>query len=199
MEATTFLDNLSPIQKFTEWFEEAKKTTLKDPNAMVLSTADTEGQPHSRIVLLKDVRPDGFVIYTNYQSNKGRQIAANPNVAFNFFWDPLFRQVKWRGKAEKLTRAESEAYWKTRPRQSQLGQWVSQQSQPVSTREAMEQELIAAEEKWQNQDVPCPPHWGGYLLAPTYVEFWIGREGRFHDRYTYKKVENTWFGQRLYP
>jgi pyridoxamine 5'-phosphate oxidase len=199
MSVNDFLNGQSPIEKFNAWFEEAKKTNLTYANAMVLSTVSPEGFPTSRVVLMKETRPEGLVFYTNYESLKGQHMVKNPKVAANFYWDPLFRQVKWLGTVEKVSREDSEAYWNSRPRESQIGQWVSKQSRAVANRETLDNEYKAAETKWQNQNIPCPQNWGGYLLRPTYVEFWIGREGRFHDRYTYQKVENQWLGQRLYP
>jgi pyridoxamine 5'-phosphate oxidase len=194
-----FLDGMSPIEKLQCWFEEAKKTSLQNPNAFALGTVDATSAPHARVVLMKDIRPEGIVFYTNYESQKGRDLAANPNCSALFFWDPLNRQIKLLCKAEKVSRADSEKYWSTRPRLSQLSQWVSKQSRPVPDRETMERELERAKAEFEGRDVPCPGHWGGYILKPTYVEFWIGREGRFHDRYTYRKVESKWLPTRLYP
>lgn len=199
IEADQFLQARTPFEIFSDWLDEAKKTSLQAPESFVLSTSTNENWPNSRVLLLKEIRADGLVFYTNYESDKGRELKANPKAVMNFFWDPLWRQVKWQGLAEKISHQESEKYWATRPRQSQLSQWVSRQSQPVQNREHMERLLQEAERQFHGQEVPCPAHWGGYLLRPTYVEFWIGRDGRFHDRYAYRKVENRWRGQRLYP
>lgn len=204
-DAHLFLQNKTPIEMFSQWMDEAKKTTLSLPNAFVLSTIGIDGTngsdstPNSRVLLLKDIKPEGLVFYTNYESQKGREISKNPIATMNFFWDPLFRQVKWTGHLTKISREESEMYWITRPRESQLSQWVSKQSTVVKDREQLDNELNNAELLFASKPVPLPQNWGGYLLSPTYVEFWIGREGRFHDRYTYHKVENNWLGQRLYP
>ncbi|MCB0350016.1 MAG: pyridoxamine 5'-phosphate oxidase [Bdellovibrionales bacterium] len=198
-DSQAFLKNKTPIEVFSEWMEEAKKTPLTLPNAFTLSTIALDGTPNSRVLLLKDLLPKGLVFYTNYDSEKGKEIAKNSCVTMNFYWEPLFKQVKWKGTLNKVSRDDSEKYWVTRPRESQLSQWVSKQSEPVESREQLDRELQAAELMFSNKPVPLPENWGGYLLTPTYVEFWIGRDGRFHDRFTYHKVENLWRGQRLYP
>lgn len=201
-EADNFLQGQTPLEILKNWLEDATaRANLKNPNAFVLSTANKEGRPSSRVVLLKEIRPEGLVFYTNYESRKGHDLNANPQAAVNFHWDALGRQVLLEGRVEKIPRGESETYWTTRPRASQLSQWLSKQSQIVPSREQMEREFVAAEARFANKDVPCPPHWGGYLFRPANVEFWIGRDGRFHDRYayTYQKVENAWAGHRLYP
>ncbi len=198
-DAQNFLQTLSPIEMFSKWMEEAKKTTLALPNAFTLSTIGLDDTPNSRVLLLKDIQNDGLVFYTSYESEKSKEIAKNPHVVMNFYWEPLFRQVKWKGELHKVSREESEKYWITRPRVSQLSQWVSKQSTPALNRAQLDRELHAANEMFLSKPVPLPETWGGYLLKPTYVEFWIGRDGRFHDRFTYQKVENNWLGQRLYP
>jgi len=198
-ESEQLLDGKTPLELFRTWLEEAKGTSLKQPEAFTLATVSEGGQPRARVLLLKEIRPEGLVFFTNYNSQKGLDLKKNPKAALNFFWDPMARQVLWQGSVQKLPRAESERYWTSRPRSSQLSQWVSRQSQPVKDRSIMDAEWKIAENKFSNKEVPCPEHWGGYLLSPTYVEFWLGREGRFHDRYAYQKVENSWRGQRLYP
>ena len=199
VEANDFLQNKTPLEKFAEWLKEAQSTSLKQPDAFTLCTLTADSKPRSRIVLVKEIRDVGIVFFTNYKSMKGRDLERTPYASANFYWDTLFRQVNFQGEVSRLSRAESEAYWATRPRLSQLAQWVSQQSEPVDSRKKMEEELAAADQKFLGTSVPCPIHWGGYLLSPTKVEFWQGREGRFHDRYSYQKVENQWRGQRLYP
>jgi pyridoxamine 5'-phosphate oxidase len=194
-----FLHGQSPLQYFSKWYLEALQLKLKNPNAMVLSTTDVTGLARSRIVLLKDQRPEGLVFYTNYHSQKGRDLLHNPNCSLLFYWDELFRQVHFHGRVEKTSRKDSEIYWATRSRDSQLSQLVSHQSDPVHSREQMDDELRHVNEKFANQPVPCPENWGGYLFRPTFVEFWIGRDARFHDRYTYQLVGSTWHGRRLYP
>lgn len=188
-----------PWSTFQEWFAEAHKANLRDPNAMVLSTVDGNGAPQSRVVLCKEIRPQGLIFYTNYESAKGRQLAARPACAVNFFWDPLHKQVSMRGTVEKIPPAESDAYWRQRSRESQLSQFVSRQSAPLASRAQMEAEIAAAEKEFAGKDVPRPPHWGGYLFIPSQIELWIGQKGRFHDRFHYTKVQNGWAAQRLYP
>ncbi|MEQ1665993.1 MAG: pyridoxamine 5'-phosphate oxidase [Bdellovibrionales bacterium] len=199
LEANNFLENKTLLEFFAGWLEKAKKTSLKQPEAFTLSTVNKSGQPHSRILLLKEIRANELVFYTNYTSQKGQELEQHPKAAMNFFWDPLALQVCMQGTVTKTTRADSEKYWALRPRMSQLSQWTSKQSQEVSSREVMEQEFALVEKKFAGKEVPCPTHWGGYLFSPTLVEFWIGRDGRFHDRYSYQKVEGTWLGKRLYP
>ncbi len=188
-----------PLEQLKKWYEDAKKTSLLNPNAFMLSTVDQNGVPRSRVVLMKALRPEGIVFFTNYESQKGRNLAHDPRCSALFFWDQLFRQVFIIGQAEKTSRAESEDYWATRPRESQLSQWISKQSEQVTSRDQLENELRMARDKFANQTIPCPQHWGGYVIHPTYVEFWTGREGRLHDRITYQKVEDGWREARLYP
>jgi pyridoxamine 5'-phosphate oxidase len=150
-------------------------------------------------VLLKGLRPEGLVFFTNYESRKGQDLAFNPKCSLSFYWDSLFRQVHFYGSVEKTTRKESEDYWRSRPRLSQLSQWISRQSEVAQSKVEIEKALKDAEAQFQNREIPCPAHWGGYLFKPTFVEFWIGREARLHDRYTYQLVEDQWRGARLYP
>jgi pyridoxamine 5'-phosphate oxidase len=170
-----------------------------DVNAMVLATATVEGQPSARTVLLKGVDPRGFIFFTNYDSRKGRELAGNPNAALVFYWPELERQICVAGVVTKLSTAESEAYFRSRPRGSQLGAWASNQSSAVESRNALD-------EKWQEvalrfpQKVPCPPNWGGFALSPTRIEFWQGRVSRLHDRLCYtKQSDGGWQIERLSP
>lgn len=190
---------IDPLQTLEQWYNDAKTTSLPNPNAFVLSTTDSSGVPRSRVVLMKSLGAEGLVFYTNYESQKGRNLAHDPRCSALFFWDSLHRQVHIIGQAEKTSRADSEAYWATRPRASQLSQWVSKQSETVASREQLDEEYRLADERYRNQIIPCPSHWGGYLIRPTYVEFWTGREGRLHDRLAYHKVESGWRETRLYP
>lgn len=200
LEVDDLLKPGTPLKVFEQWFKDAQKSTMKHPEAFVLSTlGESQVVPNSRVVLMKEITADGIIFYTNYESQKGHELKNSPHASALFYWDPLFQQVKLIGDVSKVPQAQSDAYWQTRPRTSQISQWVSQQSQPVNDRKTMEAQYRIAEEKFSDKMIPRPPHWGGYLLSPTYVEFWIGREGRFHDRYTYRKVENKWIGQRLYP
>jgi len=189
-----------PLEIFEHWMAAAKSiSTLREPTAMTVSTVSASGEIHSRICLCKQWSEDGFQFYTNYNSRKGTDLAQNPRAALLFFWDALFRQVKISGPVEKLARQESEAYWRTRPRESQLSQYISRQSEPVSSRHQLEAECRAAEEKFSGQEIPCPEHWGGYVVRPVKMEFWIGRPGRLHDRYQFEKTGSIWTFRRLCP
>lgn len=188
-----------PWSTFKLWFEAAHKTNLTDPNAMVLSTYSADKEVSSRVLLCKELTPDGLIFFTNYDSEKGNDLASHSQCAINFFWEPLYRQVRLQGHCSKTDRTTSINYWKTRPRERQLSQWASQQSRPLATRELMQTEISKAEQKFLNQEIPCPENWGGYLFIPHRVEFWVGHHGRFHDRYNYTKVQNSWHLQRLYP
>ena len=189
----------NPVEIFKLWFDEAHKTQLQNPNAFVLSTVATDGRPQSRVLLCKEIRDSGFVFYTNYESQKGQQLENQPAAAMNFFWDNLHRQVKITGQVSKLSRQDSVAYWESRERSSQLSQWVSKQSKPLARRAEMEMAISHAESEFEGKSIPCPDHWGGYILTPSKIEFWIGRSGRFHDRHLFTMVENQWAAQRLYP
>ena len=170
-----------------------------DVNAMTLATVDAQGRPSTRTVLLKGVDPRGFLFFTNYRSRKGRELDANPHAALTFYWPDLERQVCVAGRVSRLPRAESEAYFKSRPRGSQLGAWASDQSTPVANRALLEEKWRAFEAKFPT-DVPLPPHWGGFVLAPERVEFWQGRPSRLHDRFSYhKQPDGGWSIERLSP
>jgi pyridoxamine 5'-phosphate oxidase len=191
-----------PVTLFESWLADAllarDQGRLAEPTAMVLATCDG-GRPGARTVLLKSVSGAGFVFFTNYQSRKGAEIAANPAVALLFGWYALQRQVRVEGVAEVVSRAESEDYFRTRPRGSQLGAWASAQSTVVTSREELAQAYAAAEQQFAGQEVPCPPHWGGYLVAPRMVEFWQGQPSRMHDRLCYTRTDDGWALTRLAP
>ncbi len=171
-----------------------------DVNAMTLATVDKEGQPSARVVLLKGMDDRGFVFYTNYQSRKGRQLEDNPRAALVFYWADLERQVSVSGKVHKLPEAESDAYFRSRPHGSQIGAWASDQSQPVADRLTLEQRWKEFEARFPGKDVPRPPHWGGYVLAPDQIEFWQGRPNRMHDRFRYRREPGgAWRIERLSP
>lgn len=189
----------NPFNQFDVWFNEAVGSEVKESNAMTLSTIDGLNKPHSRIVLLKGFDEKGFTFYTNQASKKGDEIAANPNVSLCFFWMELERQVQIEGKAEKLSRRESEHYFKSRPYMSQIGAMASNQSEVVESRAYLDQKFKALTEKYHEGEVPMPATWGGYLIKPTYFEFWQGRRSRLHDRITYKKEDKNWLIQRLSP
>ena len=187
-----------PIQQFRNWFNQALSAQVMEPNAMTLATVDPNGQPSARIVLLKDISQRGFSFYTNYQSRKGRELQQNPRAALTIFWPALERQVCIRGSVEKLSREESEAYYKSRPIGSRLGAWVSSQSEPIAGRELLEKRLAEVTSQY-GEDPPLPPYWGGYVLSPITVEFWQGRPNRLHDRFLYTRQEKDWKLERLSP
>jgi pyridoxamine 5'-phosphate oxidase len=189
-----------PFEQFTAWFHEADEAGVTEPNAMVLSTADAEGRPSSRTVLLKGFDRRGFVFYTNYGSRKGTELAANPRAALLFPWIALARQVVVRGRVEKVGRDETAAYFRTRPHGSQLGAWASEQSSPVAGREVLEQRYAELAARYpEGEGVPVPPFWGGYRVVPEAVEFWQGRENRLHDRLCFLAEGDGWRVERLCP
>jgi len=165
----------------------------------VVSSVDATGRPHSRVVLLKGFDARGFVFYTNFLSQKGQQLLAQPFASLNFFWRELDQQVRIEGSVERVRDGEADAYFATRPRLSQLGAWASQQSQALSSREELEARLVYFEALYENQPVPRPPHWSGLRVRPDRFEFWEGRPSRLHDRWTYLRQEEGWKTQRLYP
>ena len=191
---------ISPIDQFKIWFQQAVDANLTEPNAMTLATISSEGKPSARIVLLKDVDDRGFVFFTNYESVKGQHLLENPQAALVFFWIELERQVRVEGKAEKVSSAESDAYFSTRPRGSQLGAWVSKQTEVIASREVLQSKLEELEPKYADKEIPRPPHWGGFRLIPSEFEFWQGRPNRLHDRLRYRLAENgNWIRERLSP
>jgi len=190
----------NPFIQFQTWFDQALSAELPDPNAMTLATATPEGKPSARIVLLKGFDEEGFVFYSNYNSQKGQQLAANPWAALVFWWAELERQVRIDGYVEKVSPEESEAYFASRPFDSQLGAWASQQSEVIASRAVLEDKIAELKQKYEAQAVPKPPHWGGYRLFPTEFEFWQGRPSRLHDRLRYRQQsDGTWLQQRLAP
>ncbi len=195
----SILPTSNPMDVFDQWMREAKATpSIKEPTAMAVATTGA-GDLHVRVVLCKQWGDEGFTFFTNYDSRKGRELGQNPRVAAVFYWDPLFRQVKVTGDVLKISREDSIAYWRTRPRESQLSQHISKQSQVATSREQMERELHEASVKFNGQEVPCPDHWGGYLIVPKSMELWIGRPGRFHERHEFTKVGSGWTYRLLYP
>jgi pyridoxamine 5'-phosphate oxidase len=190
-----------PIAGFIEWLDQAHTAGLHEPNAMVVSTVDTRGTPSSRMVLLKTVDERGFVFYTNLQSRKGAELTARPAVALLFPWHPLERQVRIEGTAATVDPAESDAYFASRPRGSQLGAWASPQSQIVPDREFLEARYAHEADRFSAAEViPRPPQWGGFLVRPHRIEFWQGRPGRMHDRISFDRVDTTaWKTSRLAP
>lgn len=191
--------NADPILQFEKWFKEAVDTHVNEPNAMTVSTATKEGKPSARILLLRNFNEDGFVFYTNYASRKGIEILDNPNCALLFFWPELERQVRIEGILQKQTDAESDLYFKTRPRGSKLGAWTSEQSKVIISRDVLDKEYETLSVKYPGEDIPRPPFWGGFLLKPISIEFWQGRPSRLHDRILYTKEKNNWKIERLAP
>ena len=188
-----------PIAQFAKWFGEAQRAELPEPNAMTLATATPDGVPSARIVLLKRADARGFTFFTDYRSRKGQELEANPHAALVFHWGELERQVRLTGRVSRLPRAESEAYFRTRPRESRLGAWSSHQSAVLPGRDALEAKLREAEARYPGEDVPTPPYWGGFVLAPDTLEFWQGRAGRLHDRVRYRRDGGAWRIERLSP
>ncbi len=189
----------NPFIQFRLWFEEAKAAQILEPNAMTLASVGEDGAPEARIVLLKDMDERGFVFYTNYNSKKGRDIAANPRVSLLFFWGELERQVRISGTAGQISREESNEYFQTRPRESRIGAWVSEQSSRIESREMLERRFQEYSEQYEGREIPIPPFWGGYRVQPTAMEFWQGRVGRLHDRLLYKRLGEQWTLSRLSP
>jgi pyridoxamine 5'-phosphate oxidase len=186
-----------PYAMFSRWMDEAIDAGLYEPNAMLLATVDDEGAPSVRLVLLKGIDARGLVFYTNYDSAKGRDLLTEPRVQVVFPWQEMERQVRIDGRAVRLTDAENDAYFASRPRSAQLGAWASPQSTVVESRESLTAGLAAAEHRFAGVEVPRPPLWGGYRISPQHFEFWQGRPGRLHDRLRYRKVFDEWIRERL--
>ncbi|HYG40631.1 MAG TPA: pyridoxamine 5'-phosphate oxidase [Cytophagales bacterium] len=188
----------NPIEQFKIWLEEAIYSQVNEPTAMNLATISSQNRPTSRIVLLKEVGENGFIFFTNYNSEKGKSIAYCPFVAIDFFWPELERQVRIEGKAEKISTADSDAYFKSRPIGSQIGAWASSQSSVIETREILESNVIKYTTLFKGE-INRPPHWGGYLVKPDKIEFWQGRLSRLHDRIVFTKEDKDWKIERLAP
>ncbi len=192
--------NSNPFTQFQQWFDQVLSADILEPNAMTVATTTKVGKPSARMVLLKDFDERGFVFYTNYNSHKAQELAENPQAALVFWWAELQRQVRIYGQIEKVSDRESDKYFYSRPFSSRLGAWVSNQSEVIENREVLEQQLEELKEKYHNQEVPRPSHWGGIRVIPAEIEFWQGRSSRLHDRLVYKRMEDdSWKIERLSP
>lgn len=189
-----------PIKQFANWFTAAIEAGIRDVNAMSLATATADAKPSVRIILLKGFDHDGFVFFTNYASEKGKQLEANPNAALGFYWIEIDRQIRISGTVERTPRDESERYFHSRPLGSQLGAWASRQSDVIDGRRVLDARMAKITERYRDKPVPLPPHWGGYRLKPDVIEFWQGRPNRLHDRFRYARQPNgSWRIERLAP
>ena len=189
----------NPIDQFKIWYSEIEEVGYLEPNAMVLSTVDKDCSPSGRNVLLKEIREDGFVFFTNYESKKATDIENNEKVSLTFSWNELRRQVSVEGTAEKIPESESDEYWAMRPYETKIGSLVSNQSSRISSREVLDTAFETQELKWRNTEVPRPHHWGGYKVLPNFIEFWQGRQNRLHDRIGYELTGQGWIFTRLSP
>lgn len=189
-----------PFTQFNHWWDDAVKSELEEVNAMTLATATLNGLPSARIVLLKSVTDRGFVFFTNYNSHKGKELEVNPQACLVFFWKELERQVRITGRVEKVSAAESDEYYNSRPAGSRVGAWASPQSSVIPSREFIEKNIVKVEEQFAGTEITRPPHWGGYMVIPAVIEFWQGRTNRLHDRLQYSKMQDgTWKIERLAP
>ena len=195
------LDNINknPIDEFKKWFKEAQKKNILEPNAMTLSTVSPRGNINSRTVLLKGINNKGFIFYTNYESRKGNDINFNNSVSLVFLWKELEKQIIIKGNAKKISKKDSEKYFQSRPRSSRIAAWASNQSKILSYENELKDRFLEYEEKFRNKEIPLPDFWGGFLVEPKSIEFWIGRKSRMHDRILYTRNQKNWNIQKLYP
>jgi pyridoxamine 5'-phosphate oxidase len=192
--------NENPIVQFENWWQQAVESKIEEPNAMALATCDASGKPSARIVLLKEIKDNGFVFFTNYQSRKGKEIEENPFVSLLFFWKELERQVRIEGKIKKIPAAESDEYFNSRPPESRIGAWSSPQSTVINSRDTLQKNVEKYTSQFGTKNIPRPEFWGGYIVEPQRIEFWQGRPGRLHDRLQYSLTKNNeWTIKRLAP
>jgi len=190
----------NPIEQFNVWFENAVDSHIQDPFALTLATANKAGVPSARVVYMRNVTDRGLVFFTNYNSRKGQDLLENPIACANFYWEDLYRQVRFVGKVERISAAESDAYFQSRPRESQIGAWASHQSEVLTNREKLLVRLGEISKQFEDREVSRPDFWGGYLIIPFQIEFWQGRENRLHDRIIYERDSNgNWSFDRLFP
>lgn len=189
----------NPIDQFGLWLSEAIAAEVNEPTAMSLASCDDAGRPTIRVVLLKEYTHVGFTFFTNYESRKGRQLASHPAACLNFFWPELERQVRIEGTTEKVPAAESDAYFASRPRGSKIGAWASPQSRTITSRSTLDEAVARIDAQYPGEEIPRPPHWGGYILKPNLVEFWQGRPSRLHDRIQYTLEKGVWTRVRIAP
>ena len=188
-----------PIEQFRAWLADARDAGIYEPEGMTVSTVDADGRPASRYVLLRGLDERGYCFYTNYDSAKGRALAANPHAALTFGWLEIHRSVRVEGTVERLSAAESDAYFAARPRAARISAWASPQSEVISSREELERAVAAVEQRFADTEIPRPPHWGGFLVRPERIELWQGRSGRLHDRLRYERAGDGWRVDRLAP
>jgi pyridoxamine 5'-phosphate oxidase len=188
-----------PVAQFRRWFSEAQQAAILEPNAMTLATSTADGRPSARVVLLKTLDARGFGFFTDFRSRKAAELDANPNATLSFAWLDLERQIRIEGTTSRMTAEESSNYFNTRPLGSRYGAWASIQSSVIPGRDWLETKVAEVEHRFPNGEVPLPPHWGGYIIAPTLFEFWQGRPSRLHDRIRYQRVEQRWVIERLSP
>ncbi len=187
------------MQRFYDVMQQAKQLPLTYPNAMTVATADAQGRPSARVILLKDADEQGFVFYTNFQSRKGNDLTENPHAALLFYWETLKTQVRVEGHVETVSDAEADAYWQTRPLESRIGAWASNQSQPIDSRQVLESRYAHFAQQFADGNIPRPPHWSGYRLIPQLIEFWEERPFRLHERVCYVKQDGNWTASLLNP
>ena len=191
--------NSDPVKQFELWLGEAMEADAEEPNAMVLSTVDSENNPRSRYVLFKNIVNNSLVFHTHYESDKAKEISSNPNVSGIFFWPEIYRQIRFEGTATVADKEVSDEYFKSRPRGAQISAWASEQSVEIENREILDKKVKELEEQYEGKEIPRPEFWGGYLIDLNYWEFWQGRKNRTHDRFSYSKVDKGWKIKRLSP